>query len=302
MSPSGGHYRFRAVAIGYRPTPFAEITLEPADTTIGDVRMSHATMTLPDLVAMARPTLAWSSHYYRLWDAPTGNVVAVVAYSLYYRNLLATGIGSTRTGSVLLALHQGNARASHVSDTTEYLQLRAPADSTAATTYSGMFVAPSSIDFTDWTLIVTQPEREAGGDWEFAKPALLNGPMALSDLVVGATEQHVEWNNHGDRVVLSGQEPIDVSGAIQLYYQVKSDLNRPDIHTDVAVYHVDKGVKTPNPVLHLSFNGAFATGLNAVHHALDLSRVNPGRYRIELQLTDRTIGTTAKQSVTIYLQ
>jgi hypothetical protein len=43
-------------------------------------------------------------------------------------------------------------------------------------------------------------------------------------------------------------------------------------------------------------------GVNAVHRTLDLSHLEQGRYRVEVQVVDHVTGATAKQFSTVYLQ
>jgi hypothetical protein len=300
--PAGGRYRYRVTALGYSPKALSEIVIDRGDDILGDVPLTRTTQHLPDLVTTARATLTWTSHYYRLWDAVSGKVNAVVAYAVHYRNLVASRSGPPGTAPVDLALHQRRGATSRPDDTTIVIAVQLPADNTSDGVQNGLFVVPSAGDVAEWTLIVTQPEYPDGGDWEYARSPLSTGLLALSDLVLGSEDDHVAWDNHGDRVVLASKEPIDARGPIELYYQMKSTRGAADVHSDIAVYHTDKSVKNPVPVARLTSDGAVAAGVTSVHRTLDLSAVEQGRYRIEVQAVDRTTGVAVQQSVTFYLQ
>jgi hypothetical protein len=303
VAPASGRYRYRAAAIGYKPVSPVDVAVTDSDVVLGDVLITGgASRRLPDLVATAHSTLTWTSHFYRLWDAVTGNVVAVVAYALRYRNLIASGSGPHRNASVYLTFHQGYGPGGRNRDTLIARTVRIPDDSTIESIENGFFVVPSAAEITDWTLIVTQPERMAGGDWEYARQPIAAGPLALSDLVLGAESHHLQWDNHGDRVVLASREPIDASDTIALYYQVKSAVDRPSVHVDVAVYQTDKGVKSPAPVFHVAFDSTVTAGIGAIHRTLGLAGLQQGRYRVEVQVVDRAMKLAAQQAVTFYLQ
>jgi hypothetical protein len=316
VAPSRGRFRFRAIAIGYNPIAFTDISISIADTAFGDVEMTRTasrplptgdepnarnTTRLPDLLATTRPILVREYHFYRLWDQVTENYIAVVAYTLHFRGLIPNGDGDARTAPVLLRLHQYRVSALRFSDTTIALDVEVPADRKTLSSCSGFFVVPSAADVTGWTLIATQPRR-AGSDGEDSRPPLPTGPLVLSDLVLGAEGHRLEWDNHGDHVFLAGREPIDVRDAIHLFYQARSKVSRSDVHTDVAVYAAEGSGATAAPLLHLSFDGELVQGVNPAQRRLDLSHLNSGTYRVEVQVVDRASGLIARQAVMVDLQ
>jgi hypothetical protein len=170
--PACGHYRYRVTAIGYSPKALAEIVVGRRDEILGDVGLTRTTQHLPDLVTTARATLTWTSHFYRLWDAVTGNVNAVVAYAVHYSNLVASRSGPPGTAPVDLALHQRRSASSRPDDTTIVIAVHLPADNSSDGVQNGLVVVPSFGDVAEWTLIVTQPEYPDGGDWEYARTPL----------------------------------------------------------------------------------------------------------------------------------
>jgi hypothetical protein len=301
-APRPGRYRYRGAAIGYELAPLAEIAIESAEVTLGEVLLTRAAAKLPDLVASSHPTLKWTSHFYRLWDSNTGDCVAVVAYQVDFRNLIVSASGPSRTASIRLALHQGNTGNTHGTDTTVTLRLVVPNESGAESKYSGFFAAPSAGDFTSWTLIITQPENRTGADWEELRPALATGPLAISDLVIGTPRQGLEWVDGGHRVLISAVEPIDVRDSIHVFFQIKSSDVRSALHNEIIVYHADQVEHTPIPVLRLPFDIGVTAGINAVERTLDLSRLNSGRYRLEVHVGNPVTKATATQYVNVYLE
>ena len=274
QAPGAGRYRVRAIGIGYAPSSFVEINLRATDTLLGDLEISRVASRLPpaddrpytgpgtrlpDLLATTRPELVREYHFYRLWDQVTERYIAVVAYTLHFRGLVAREIDGLRTAAVLLRLHQYRANALRFSDTTLTLNVQVPADDKTLSSFSGFFVVPSAAEVTGWTLIATQPRR-GGADGEDFRPPLPIGPLVVSDLAVGAEGQRLQWNNHGDHIFLAGREPIDAHDAIHLYYQVRSAAIRSNVHADVTVYRAGSSAAATEAVLHLAFEGGLIRG------------------------------------------
>ncbi|MCA1789717.1 MAG: hypothetical protein LC667_07625 [Thioalkalivibrio sp.] len=79
-----------------------------------------------------------------------------------------------------------------------------------------------------------------------------------------------------------------------LYWQVKSTIARNDLRTTVAFYKSDS--RSEGPALQISFTGRVSTGLTEELREVGISRLDGGRYTVEVVLNDLLDGATVRRN------
>ena len=114
------------------------------------------------------------------------------------------------------------------------------------------------------------------------------GPdLSLSDLALGVPGASARWEPEpGDTVLLT---PFDlfVEGAeVELYYEAAGAATGASYRHEIAVYRIrgTRGEVEERPVVTLGFDERAAGPLLRSHRVLQLARLKPGRYLIEVQV------------------
>ncbi|MGH7582619.1 MAG: hypothetical protein ACREL5_05290 [Gemmatimonadales bacterium] len=108
-----------------------------------------------------------------------------------------------------------------------------------------------------------------------------DGPISLSDLVPIDSTNGVTWGT----VMIAATDTVERTRPAAIYYQVRSDARHEHIRTSLTLTDITD-VHHGQRVTQFSFEGGLAAGVNEFARALDLSRVEPGRYLLELQVGD----------------
>ena len=118
---------------------------------------------------------------------------------------------------------------------------------------------------------------------------------------LGSESEGLTWNSHGAAVALSPLDAADRKEPIQLYYQVKSATDRPQLKTTIALYRVDDAKPSTEPALQVSYTDGVHEGLNEVAPSLDVSRLDKGSYRLEVRVEDAAGKVSASRVAMLYL-
>jgi hypothetical protein len=239
---------------------------------------------------------------HRLWDPATGAPIAVVSYALRLTDLSMHESDVGRTALVDIALRQYNPVAGVWSDTALYRHLKLPSKASKNTHVTGYLVVASSPDVTAWSMTATQPDDRSGRAFEEERPPLATGPLVMSDLVLGAHAQDLVWKGPTSNVTLAPLGAMNRKQPVQLYFQVKSEVARAGVKTVLVLYRVEAGPRNNTPAFQLGFTGSIHEGMNEVEKELDVSRLDGGSYRLEVQLTDAAGALTVRQSAMLYLK
>ncbi len=226
------------------------------------------------------------AHLHRLWDPVTGERLALVTYALKSRDLAIQYNDSMRTAVVDLSIRQWAASRGTWNDTTIPKHLRLPDTTLKRTHLTGFVLLPSSPGVTSWSLVATQPAGRRGISYDVSGDSLASGPLALSDLVIGAASQGLVWDNHGAKITLAPLDAVNRTEPLSLYYQIRSDVARPKATTTVALYRIQDGHVTDSAALQVVLESPLPAGISETAPLVDVSRLPKGSYRLEVRLTD----------------
>lgn len=238
----------------------------------------------------------------RLWDPISGASFALVTYALPVKDLLIQGSASKRTTLVDMELRQWDPVADRWRDTSFSHHFVVPDTNAKRPSLVGFFTVPSTPSVTAWSLVTTQPDERHGRAYDVSTPGLPNGPVVLSDLVLGAEVQGLIWSLHNVEIPLAPVNAVDRTTVVSLYYQIKSDEPRSGLRTTVALYKVEDGVAKDSAALQVSYDQGVRSGINEVAPTLDVSRLDNGTYALEVRLTDSRGTVLARRRVMLDLQ
>jgi GWxTD domain-containing protein len=124
------------------------------------------------------------------------------------------------------------------------------------------------------------------------------GGLTLSDLALGIPGASAAWEPvPGDTVLLTPFDLFPEGGQVELYYEAAGAIPRTSYRHDIAVFRVrgDPGVVDRRPVVTLGFDEPAPDTLLRAHRVLQLARLKPGRYLIEVKLSTPEGETAARR-------
>lgn len=114
------------------------------------------------------------------------------------------------------------------------------------------------------------------------------GPaLALSDLALGVRGASAEWlPTPGDTVLLTPFDLFREGSGIELYYEANGATPGVPYRHEIAVFRMKGKADGPErrPAVTLSFNERAEGPLLRSHRVLQLARLKPGRYLLEVQV------------------
>ncbi|HYC33558.1 MAG TPA: GWxTD domain-containing protein [Gemmatimonadales bacterium] len=114
------------------------------------------------------------------------------------------------------------------------------------------------------------------------------GPAVLSDLALGARSASTAWEPvPGDTVLLTPFDLFRAGAEAELYYELAGATPGASYRHEIAVYRVkgdDDGEVERRPVVSLGFDEPARAALVRSHRTLQLARLKPGRYVVEVRL------------------
>jgi hypothetical protein len=243
-----------------------------------------------------------ASRLSRLWDPLSSASISLVTYALPVKDLSIQENAGTRTTVIDLELRQWNPAADRWRDTLFSRQLNVPDTNLKRPNLVGFVVVPSAPAVSAWSLVATQPDHRRGRAYDVGTSGLQDGPVVLSDLVLGAEAQGLTWNLHNVEIPLAPTNVLDRKTAVALYYQVRSTAARSDLRTIVALFKVEGGVVRDTAVLQVAYEQAVNSGINEVAPLLDVSRLDKGEYRLEVRITDAAGTMLSRRRVALDLE
>ncbi len=229
------------------------------------------------------------AHLHRLWDPVTGERVALVTYALKSSDLAIQHTDTMRTAVVDLSVRQWAAGRGTWSDTTIPKHLRLPDTTLKRTHLTGFVLLPSEPGVTSWSVVATQPAGRRGISYDVSGDSLGSGPLALSDLVIGAASQGLVWNNHGAEITLAPLDAVNRIEPLSLYYQINSTVPRPKASTNVVLYRIQDGRVADSAALQVVLESPLPAGISETAPLVDVSRLPKGSYRLDVRLTDGAV-------------
>jgi GWxTD domain-containing protein len=115
-----------------------------------------------------------------------------------------------------------------------------------------------------------------------------SGPrLALSDLALGVPEASARWPAvPGDTVLLTPFDLFREGAEVELYYEAAGAEPGGSYRHEIAVYRVKRGDGVPErrPAVTLGFDERADGATVRAHRTLQLARLRPGRYLVEVRL------------------
>lgn len=254
-----------------RPILLAALVVTPA-VTQGRAVVDRKRLDIP-LVAQR----------YRLWSPVSGDPVSLVTYSI---PLLALEFFNDRgqpTARLALTWRERDASAAEWSDTTLVRDYH-PEVAKQNSYLQAMIVAPREHAAADWSFGVTQ-EHDRHGLVSEGAVRLGDGPLVLSDVIIGDSTQHFAWVVPGDSIVLAPLGTVSHSVVLDLFFQLNARAARSDTRTSIAVYPLAGGTRAIEPALQIAWLEMTRSGITPVHRGLDISRLEVGEYELEIRVT-----------------
>jgi GWxTD domain-containing protein len=113
------------------------------------------------------------------------------------------------------------------------------------------------------------------------------GRPALSDLALGVRGASARWEaTPQDTVLLTPFEMFVEGSQVELYYEAVGAIGGASYRHEIAVFRVkdDRGEAERRPVVTLAFDEPVAGPILQSHRVLQLDRLKPGPYLVEVQL------------------
>ncbi len=236
---------------------------------------------------------------YRLWSPTTGAATSIVSYAMPLSGLVSLEQADGAHVDLTLSVRQRTSTGAW-RDTTLATDSPVPAGHLSGV-LQGRLVLPSSPDVTEWHLVASQSENRRGIVTEQGLAPIGTGPLALSDIVLGAPDQQMAWTPPGDSVWLLPLGAADHDKPVAFFVQIRSDTAR-NAHFALAVFRVDHGVADATPALQIIDQITLSKGLNPTHRMLGASRLKAGSYEFRLTVTDAETGLSAERRTDLILR
>ena len=124
------------------------------------------------------------------------------------------------------------------------------------------------------------------------------GSLSLSDLALGIRGASARWEPApGDTVLLTPFDLFLEGAEVELYYEAEGATVGAAYRHRIAVFRMrgDRGTVERRPVVTLGFDERAAEPRLRSHRVLQLARLEPGRYLVEVQVRAPDGGTTARR-------
>jgi hypothetical protein len=271
---------------------------EVRDTDRANVE--RATTRDDNSVVVANP-VGTVAHLSRAWDPASGSPIAVVSYALGASDV-AVGVGTEPPIAELRLTVRQWSRVMETWRTTSIdRRLAMPSTTEDDSWITGFVVIPSDPDVTAWSLVVEQDSTRRGRAWRDDMLPVPEGPLEISDLILGATSQGQTWTTTGGTAVVLGPlGAFDRHEPLALYWQVRSRVARAQATIGVALYRVS--ARGERAELTVEFATRLGAGLTELQREVGIERLDGGEYRLEVTVRDPASGAAASRSVRLLVK
>ncbi|HRP06866.1 MAG TPA: hypothetical protein PLL69_00125 [Gemmatimonadales bacterium] len=259
-----------------------------------DQKLIDRATTEDDNTVHQAASIVLSASASRLWNPVGDGVIVLVPYSIRAESLEEIADGEV----VELSFRQWDPGETIIRDTVAGLRVSHEQLGRSRAHLTGVIVVSSAAAVSAWSLVAVTPEGQQGHSWGRGLPDLAGGSLELSDLAVGAASQGRGWRSPtGLTVPLGPLDAFDHGLPISLYWQSRA-RNAMEARIAIVVQPVD----ARGEGLQVEFLAGTEAGLTEFQRDLDLSRLEPGRYRLELTLTsaDGSAQVTRRREVVLW--
>lgn len=219
------------------------------------------------------------AQFHRVWDPRTGKLIALVPWAVPAKELASAS--EATTADVQMEVRSFDSESQTSSDSVLSGKIKVPRKPSSDQLITGLTTIAATSGISAWSVALRLDTLASGRVFNTAVPALGAGAVVLSDLVlgVGGSGSGLAWRPHTGPVALAPLGVFDRERPVTLFYQIKSDRAVESTRTSLALFRVDSDRE--HAAIRLSFRGRLHTGVNEVRRELDLSRLEPGNYRLE---------------------
>lgn len=151
-----------------------------------------------------------------------------------------------------------------------------------------------------WTWRAALAQGDSAGVVLPSDTVRVTGDMGLevSDLALGTREASARWHpTPADTVLLTPFELFRAGGEVGLYYEAGGAAPEARYRHEIAVYRMkgDPSVPDRRPVVSLAFEEPAGAATLRSHRTLQLQRLKPGRYLIEVRITGEEGATSTRR-------
>ncbi|MEO8480383.1 MAG: hypothetical protein ABI542_12225, partial [Gemmatimonadota bacterium] len=236
----------------------------------------------------------------RVWDPRSGVTLAVVPYALRLGDVAFDPDSISAT--IDLAVRQWNPITTAWQSTEISQRIHLPVSRDDDSRLTGFLVVPSTDGVSAWSLVAGQGSDRLGRSFADRVPPLSTGPLAISDVVLGAASQGESWQTTGGRTIPLGPlGAYDRSQKVAVYWQTDSERARVSVRTTIRLLRTDrKGALSV--ALEVATEGELAKGITEFQRDVGVAQLDGGSYRLEVELTDLGDGATVKRSAALLLR
>jgi hypothetical protein len=165
---------------------------------------------------------------------------------------------------------------------------------------TGLFSVATTPATSAWSVALRVDTVASGRVFNTAVSPLAGGGVVLSDLVLGVEGRGVVWHPASGPVLLTPSAVFPRQQPVRLFYQIRSERAADSAQTSLALFRLGRAGE--QAALRLSFVARLGAGLTEVRRVVDLSRLEPGRYRLEARVSGVTGRPPVSRSTLLTVQ
>lgn len=276
-----------------RPPEFRPLPPETV-ASLRETDREHLTQatTKDDHGVRAARSITTLARLHRVWDPASGAVLGVVPWAVRTQDVAER---RDTTTTFTLTVRQWDPGTGAWLEAAIPRALRLPRDRPSDGYLTGHAVVASGVGVSAWSVVAAQDTTAWGRAWADRAAPLGGASLTISDVILGAESQGQRWRTTGGtEVPLAPLGAFDRNEPMTLYWQVRSATARDELRTTVALYKTD--ARSEDPALQIAFTGRVAAGLTEELREVGIGRLDGGRYRVEVVLTDPSDGATVRRS------
>jgi len=239
---------------------------------------------------------------YSLWRPSDRSVVTVMPYAIRVSDL-----GTLPGDSLLMPIQL---RASTLDggtggrrDSAITRRLRVPPRAGPDSYVTGTITLPGTRGLSAWSLSLSQDSERGGRYYDEQHAPLSDGPLVMSDIVLGAASQQLSWRD-GDLVLpLAPLQGFLRKEPVGLYVQLQSaTANADGVAIEVIIAEPATTTRPRRVALTIGLRRELPAGLTEIQQELDISRLEAGTYELEITVRHAASGGSDRRSARLTIR